>query len=242
MIKAVLFDLDGTLLPMDQDVFVATYFSALAEKLSHHGYDKEELTAVIWKSMKAMMKNTSDETNESIFWRVFTEAYGEKGREDMVVFEEFYEKDFPKVQRVVGFAPESKETVALVKKLGMKAVLATNPMFPRAATYQRVSWAGLSLSDFEMISTFEDFTRCKPNPAYFTELLGKLSLSPEEVVMVGNDAYEDTCAAALGIPVFLLTHSLVNRKGADLSEIPHGDFDDLAMWLRSIGKMEKRGL
>ena len=65
-------------------------------------------------------------------------------------------------------------------------------------------------------------------------------LSPDEVVMVGNDAYEDTCAAALGIPVFLLTHSLVNRKGVDLSEIPHGDFDDLAAWIRAIGKMEKR--
>lgn len=239
-ITTVLFDLDGTLLPMNQDVFVATYFSALAEKLSHHGYDKEELTAVIWKSMKAMMKNTTDEKNEAVFWRVFTEAYGEKGRRDAAVFEEFYEKDFPKVQKVVGFAPEAKKTVELVKSLGMKAVLATNPMFPRAATYQRVSWAGLSLADFEMVSTFEDFTRCKPNPEYFTELLSKLGLSPDEVVMVGNDAYEDTCAGALGIPVFLLTHSLVNRKEIPLTDIPHGDFDDLATWITAIGKMEKR--
>ena len=239
-ITTILFDLDGTLLPMNQDLFVSTYFGALAEKLSHHGYDKEELTAVIWKSMKAMMKNTTDEKNESVFWRVFTEAYGEKGRADICVFEEFYEKDFPKVQKVVGFAPEAKKIIELTKSLGMKAVLATNPMFPKAATYQRVSWAGLSLADFEMISTFEDFTRCKPNPEYFTELLAKLGLSSGEVVMVGNDAYEDTCASALGIPVFLLTHSLVNRKGVDLSEIPHGDFDDLAAWLKSIGKMEAK--
>ena len=240
MIKAVLFDLDGTLLPMDQDVFVATYFSALAEKLSHHGYDKEALTAVIWKSMKAMMKNTTDAYNEAVFWQIFTEAYGEKGRADTVIFEEFYEKDFPKVQKVVGFAPEARKTVELVKKLGMKAVLATNPMFPKAATYQRVTWAGLSLSDFEMISTFEDFTRCKPNPEYFTELLGKLGLLPEEVVMVGNDAYEDMAAAKLSIPVFLLTHSLVNRHGIDITEIPHGDFNDLAAWITAIGKLEPR--
>ena len=33
-IKAVLFDLDGTLLPMDQDIFVKSYFGLLAKKLS----------------------------------------------------------------------------------------------------------------------------------------------------------------------------------------------------------------
>ena len=239
-ITTILFDLDGTLLPMNQDLFVSTYFGALAEKLSHHGYDKEELTAVIWKSMKAMMKNTTDEKNESVFWRIFTEAYGEKGRADTPLFEEFYEKDFPRVKNAVGFSEKAKEIIDLAKSLGFKVALATNPMFPRAATYQRVSWAGLDANDFEIISTFEDFTRCKPNPEYFTELLSKLGLTPDEVVMVGNDAYEDTCASALGIPVFLLTHSLVNRKGADISSIPHGDFDDLAAWIKSIGKMEKR--
>ena len=114
-ITTVLFDLDGTLLPMNQDIFVATYFGALAEKLSHHGYDKEELTAVIRKSMKAMMKNTTDEKNESVFWRVFTEAYGKKGKADICVFEEFYEKDFPKVQKAVGFAPEAKK---IIDKMG----------------------------------------------------------------------------------------------------------------------------
>ncbi|MBQ7363997.1 MAG: HAD hydrolase-like protein [Clostridia bacterium] len=234
-IKAVLFDLDGTLLPMDQDTFVSTYFAALADKLASYGYDKETLVAVIWKGMKAMMKNTTEERNETLFWREFSAVYGNTGLCDSALFDEFYEKDFPKVRRAVGFAPEAKQTVSLVKALGYRAVLATNPMFPKAATYQRVGWAGLSLDDFEMISTYEDFTRCKPNPEYFTELLGKLGLSPDEVVMVGNDAYEDMAAAKLGIPVFLLTHSLVNRKEIPLDEIPHGGFDELAEWLKSFG-------
>lgn len=239
-IKAVLFDLDGTLLPMDQDVFVATYFGALADKLSGYGYDKEALTAVIWRGMKAMMKNTTDRTNETLFWEAFSDTYGDRGRQDIALFEEFYEKDFPRVQKAVGFDERARDTVALVKSLGYRVALATNPMFPKTATYQRTTWAGLDPDDFEIISTFEDFTRCKPNPEYFNELLSKLHLTPDEVVMVGNDAIEDMAAAKLGIPVFLLTHSLVNRKGIDLSDIPHGDFDDLAAWIRAIGKMEKR--
>ena len=41
MIKTVLFDLDGTLLPMDQDNFVKAYFKNLAIKLAPHGYDPQ---------------------------------------------------------------------------------------------------------------------------------------------------------------------------------------------------------
>ncbi len=42
VLKAVLFDLDGTLLPMDQDIFVKTYFKGLAKALAPHGYDAKE--------------------------------------------------------------------------------------------------------------------------------------------------------------------------------------------------------
>lgn len=39
MIKVALFDLDGTLLPMDQDAFTRGYFNLLAKKLAPHGYE-----------------------------------------------------------------------------------------------------------------------------------------------------------------------------------------------------------
>ena len=42
-IKVVLFDLDGTLLPMDQDIFVKTYFGLLAKKLAPYGYEPDKL-------------------------------------------------------------------------------------------------------------------------------------------------------------------------------------------------------
>lgn len=44
-ISAVLFDLDGTLLPMDQEEFTRGYFGLLAEKMSAYGYDKKQLVA-----------------------------------------------------------------------------------------------------------------------------------------------------------------------------------------------------
>ena len=41
--QAVFFDLDGTLLPMDQDVFVKTYFSYLVKKMAPYGYEPKKL-------------------------------------------------------------------------------------------------------------------------------------------------------------------------------------------------------
>ncbi len=39
MLKTILFDLDGTLLPMDQDEFIRDYFQRLAQKVSPLGYE-----------------------------------------------------------------------------------------------------------------------------------------------------------------------------------------------------------
>lgn len=42
--NTVIFDLDGTLLPMpDQELFVTTYFKAMAMKLKPYGYTEEDL-------------------------------------------------------------------------------------------------------------------------------------------------------------------------------------------------------
>ena len=46
-ITTVLFDLDGTLLPMDQDEFVKAYFGALAKKMAPHGYDPKQFVDTI---------------------------------------------------------------------------------------------------------------------------------------------------------------------------------------------------
>ena len=59
-ITTILFDLDGTLLPMDQDEFVRAYFKLLAKKLAGHGYDPQALLGNIWKGVEAMVKNTGE--------------------------------------------------------------------------------------------------------------------------------------------------------------------------------------
>ena len=57
MKKAILFDLDGTLLPMDQDIFVKTYFGLMAKRMAQFGYKPDELIHTIWTGITAVIKN-----------------------------------------------------------------------------------------------------------------------------------------------------------------------------------------
>lgn len=231
-ITTVLFDLDGTLLPMDQDHFVKMYFGLLAKTLTPS--DPEALIKAVWVGTKAMMTNDGSKTNEDAFWDTYCQLLGEDRRADEPAFRSFYENQFELVRNACGFNPKAAETIALVKSRGLKTALATNPLFPRIATQARARWAGLNLDDFELYTTYEDYSHCKPDPRYYQAVLDRLGLKPEECLMVGNDAVEDVAATKLGIQVFLLTDCLINRNGVDIEQYPHGGFDELMAFIENL--------
>lgn len=233
-IKMVLFDLDGTLLPMDQDVFVNAYFTTLLQKMAPHGYEPKSFLDTMWRGVYAMIKNDGTRTNEEAFWRVFGGVYGERVVEDKPAFEAYYHKEFQGVRSVCGYTPKAVEVLDFLKARGVRVALATNPLFPAVATESRIRWAGLSPEDFELYTTYENSRYCKPNPAYYREVAAALSVRPEECLMVGNDVSDDMVAEGLGMQVFLLTDCLINKDEADLSAWPHGDFEALLSFLDRV--------
>ncbi len=233
-IKAVLFDLDGTLLPMDYEGFLKLYFGNLAKRLAKYGYDPDELVKNIWTGTKAMVMNDGSCMNETKFWDVFAEIYGVDVLQDKVLFDDFYREDFIKAKEACGFEPMAKETVDLVKSLGMKTALATNPIFPMIATRQRIAWAGLDAGDFELCTTYENIGVSKPNPAYYTEIAKRLNVATEECLMVGNDVTEDMAAVKAGMKVFLLTDCLLNKNNENISEYPQGGFRELQDFFKML--------
>ena len=233
-IKAILFDLDGTLLPMDQDRFVKTYFHLLAVKLAPHGYDPKQLVDAVWAGTAAMVKNNGHQSNEAAFWEKFTELFGPQAKEDLPLFEEFYRKEFAGAKAVCGFNPKAAETVAQIKERGLRVALATNPIFPAVATESRIHWAGLEPEDFELYTTYENARYCKPNLSYYRDIAEQLGLAPEECLMVGNDVTEDMAAQALGMQVFLLTDCLINAGQKDISVYPSGGFPELQALIRTL--------
>lgn len=237
MVKTILFDLDGTLLPMDQDNFIKAYFGALVKKLAPHGYDPKTLVDSIWQGTAAMIKNDGSRLNKDVFFDVFRSYYGERADTEQYLFDEFYEQDFDReVRTSCGYDPDGAKVIKQIKEMGFKVALATNPIFPRSATESRIKWAGLNREDFELVTTYDNSRHCKPNLEYYRDILNELGVSAEECVMVGNDVGEDMVAERLGMKVFLLPRDLINKQGVDISVYPSGDLFELVEHIKNINK------
>ena len=237
MYKAILFDLDGTLLPMDNDEFTRGYLGMLSAAVAPLGYNADTMIPAMWRGVAAMVKNDGSRTNEAVFWEILREKLGERVMADMPTIEKFYPARFDEVQRDCGFDGRANQTVKRLKDMGYRIALATNPLFPRVATESRIRWAGLDICDFELVTTFENSSRCKPNPLYFADVARTLAVMPEECLMIGNDVEEDAIAAsAAGMRVFLLTDGLINRGGHDLNAYPNGSFEDLLAFVEKLGR------
>ncbi len=234
MTKAILFDLDGTLLPMDQEVFVRDYLGRMAAFLAPHGYDPQSLIKAVWAGTGAMVKNDGKALNEDVFWYVFNSILGRDAKQDLALFEEFYRTEFQKAKDSCGFNPAAVEAIRQIKDMGYRLILATNPLFPAIATHSRIRWAGLNPEDFELVTTYENSQFCKPNPDYYREILGKIALDGSQCLMVGNDVGEDMIAGTLGMKTFLLTDCLINKTAEDISQYPNGSFPELLHYIRSL--------
>lgn len=233
-ITTVLFDLDGTLLPMDQDRFLGAYFSLLSKKLAPRGFEPKPLMDAIWDGIRAMIRNDGSKSNEAVFWDVFVQHFGRQVVEEMPYFDEFYHTEFRHVRQSCGFKEEAAQAIAILKEKGIPAILATNPVFPSIATENRIRWAGLEPSDFALYTTYENSRFCKPNLDYYREILTMHGLRAEECLMVGNDVDEDMITRELGMEVFLLTDCLINRHNTDITQFPHGGFPELINYLRAL--------
>ena len=233
-VKAVFFDLDGTLLPMDQESFIKAYLDGLVKLLSPKGYDPKSVADALWGSTRAMIKNDGSKTNEQVFWDSLCEILGSNVKNEEDALSEFYEIEFQKIQQVCGYTPLSRNLLDILHRANIPVVLATSPLFPKIATESRIRWAGLKNDDFIHITTFENSSYCKPNPIYYTTLLHKLDLNPHECVMIGNDVGDDMVAAEIGMNVFLLTDCLINRKNEDITKYRHGDFNELYKYIEEL--------
>ncbi len=228
MIETIIFDLDGTLLPMNEERFQKAYFSLLYKKAESLGYDGDDMVKAVLSSTAAVLKNDGKETNESVFWKSFCEIYGSKAYNDKPLFEEFYGNEFNLARSSCGYDERASMTVDELRRRGYTLILATNPVFPRSAILARLKWAGVDASAFKRITTYENSSWCKPKIGYYEEILEKENLDGKKCMMIGNDAEEDMIATTIVSKGFLLTDYLINRKNIDITRMPHGGYP--ALW------------
>lgn len=235
-IKHILFDLDGTLLPMVQDEFVKFYMPLLAKSYMNAGVslDPKKFIGAVWAGYEAMVKNDGSCTNREAFWSYIEPELPISTGESEKIALNFYADEFNQAICTTKPNPVSNQIVKRAKERGFETYLATNPVFPRCATMNRIRWAGLDAEDFKVITTYETCTYCKPNPEYFRGILEEFSLDPSECLMVGNDVAEDLSIRSLGVKTYLVTDTMENKENLPIDTEYMGTLDELLKFMETI--------
>lgn len=238
MVKALLFDLDGTLLPMDTYAFAEHYMKLLLKAFGDFYGDKRIQQWTV-EGVEAMLRNTT-ELNRDAFFTPLIANTGISAEEFENKLLPFYSTVYPTLRDIYCARPEKKavQAVHMARKKGLKTVLSTNPLFPRVAVEARIRWAGLEMEDFDEITTYETYRAAKPRPEYFRQILETIKLTPEECVMVGNDCKDDLPAGALGIGTFWLTEFPLNFEGQEPVFDFKGGYEQLLDWIKELPQEE----
>ncbi|CFY11945.1 Cof protein [Syntrophomonas zehnderi OL-4] len=219
MFKAILFDLDGTLLNIDMEVFLEHYFAAMMKSAQKSGYkDVKTMAEQIYCSTYAMIANRcADTLNERAFMNDFLSGWTYPEQEMQKFFDDFYENAFPNLKILCRPFAGIPEMMNKVFAQGYKVVIATNPVFPLTAIKQRMDWAGVGHFPFDLITSYENMHFTKPHPEYYQEITEHIGVSPTECLMVGNDVDEDLPAGKIGMRTFLVEDMLINKGQSGLT-------------------------
>ena len=233
--RAIFFDLDGTLLPMELEEFLSTYFKSIASFVAAHEVDPQAFSAGLKAGIGAMAAHDDGRTNHEAYWEAFFQKVDRTAADWDALLGEFYDVDFGKIGEGVQPNPATARAVEALAQKGYPLVLATMPMFPRRAVEWRLTWAGVDPRLFARITTYENSTSVKPKPAYCAENLAACGLAGADVLMVGNNTVEDLGIQALGADAFLVTdHLLDPTEGFDLGTVKHGTMEEFAAWAEAL--------
>ncbi|HHW18855.1 MAG TPA: HAD family hydrolase [Firmicutes bacterium] len=216
--RYALFDLDGTLLPVDLEFFLKRYVEAVTPEFSHLIPEKVFVKS-LWEATYDMVNNLDPRVgNHEAFARAFESRVGIKWEVLWPIFQRFYETGFPRLRKFVPDTSVARQVVGACLDAGWTVILATNPVFPEVAVRERMKWCRVDDLPWRFITTLDNMHFCKPHLEYYREICETLHLDPERCVMVGNDVQEDIVARKLGMKTFLVEDFLIDRGGG---EVPH---------------------
>ena len=230
--KAILLDLDGTLL----DIEVSFFLGPMVEAMHAFFSDlliQERFREGLFGGTDAIMMGPrlNGETNREGFYRVFSDLTGVDATEAEDRFGKFYRDIFPTLRSFGRPIAGGIEFVNRAAQNGYVIALATNPIFPVSATMERVRWAGIDPEVFGIIPGLENMSTCKPTTGYYIEIADRLGLKPAECLMVGNDIEQDLPASDVGMGTYLVEGNVISRGISVRQPDAMGSLQDLARML-----------
>lgn len=244
MSKAILFDLDGTLLPMDTKQFIKDYMAVLAPRVSEY-VAPEHFLKSLWEATSAVIADLDPQkTNEQVFEEAFLQAVQVEKETLWPILDDFYERVFPTLSYLSEPTPLAGKICEEAIAQGYELAVATNPIFPKAAIEQRLHWAGVGHIPFAVVTVYEEWCFTKPHRQYYESICRRMNVSPEQCVMVGNDVQEDMAASLIGMKTYLVEGYVIDRGEPQYPIDDRGTLEDLYADLkqgRGLFSMKKDG-
>jgi FMN phosphatase YigB (HAD superfamily) len=198
MIKAVLLDLDNTLLHNPDNTSVPAYL-ALVEQHFSQRLGITNMSQPILKSMRAMTSaHALHRSNLELATESIAMSIGKTAEEVQTAFTDFYHDSYPQLS---SFAHPLGDFVPLLvehlRDRGCALVIATNPLYPPEAVRQRLLWAGIpdDFAAYALVTHAGNMHFTKPDPAYFAEIIARVGVEPDEALMVGDNPTNDIAPA-----------------------------------------------
>lgn len=226
-VKAVFFDLDGTLVDVDMQAFVMAYLHRLTGRLDAFAPPRRIATVLRETVVEMLSCNDGQQTMEQRLLSGLAKRCGIQPGDYAAALERFLEEDLADLQPLVTGHPLSRELVEVSLERGWTPVLATNPIFPKEVVEARLAWGGLDDLPFALVTSYESACYCKPQPGYFKALVAELGLDCEDCLMVGNDTEQDLSAGVLGVQTCLLTPWRIDRAGRSYRADWEGEHHEL---------------
>lgn len=238
MFKAVLFDLDGTLLDIDMNLFIQQYFNKMIRMARESGLESEGLIEKVWKSTAAMIENKDPQlTNQQVFEQDFFQHSAHSLEIFQPFFDEFYDRGFDQLKDYARPFPETRPVMDEVFARDCKVVIATQSVFPDKAIRKRLDWAGVGDFAFQLVTSYELMHYTKPHTEYYLEIAESLGVNPAECLMVGNDVGEDLTAALVGMKTFLVKERMINQHNLPIKVDWQGYLPDLLSFVKNGWKV-----
>ena len=206
-IKAVLLDLDNTMILFDETQFYLSYMERVVPFFADLVPD-DQFRDRLLRGIRGLIKNNGEVSNRELFLNLFCDGDSASVRQAVWDrFMRFYEEEYEKVP-VEAVASKSLDRVLdQLKTWGIELVVATNPLFPEIAQEKRMAWIDLDQERFRLITHLENMAYVKPRGEYYRQISDMIGRRPEECIMVGNDTVNDMVAGSVGMATYLTTEA-----------------------------------
>lgn len=222
MIKAVLLDMDNTLLANPDRAFA----SAFLECFNAHMQQTLNIdqAGLLFRRVVQQLsaERSGDESNTALTIRHLHERTGIPADEVEAALTSFYTERYPALRDCVQPVEGAAELIQRLQAQGYAVVIATNPLYAHEAIVQRLRWAGLpdDNADYALVTSADTMHFAKPDPAYYAEILARVGVEPDEALMIGDSQRSDIRPARqVGIHTVHLNGRSLMAVAADLPDL-----------------------